>query len=99
RPVIGKFGIGKLASFAIGRTLTHLCRIDDAYYFVSVDTTRLPKLREDGNTPYEAQVLELSETSAREYAESVIRERSEALEVFWRKPTWTFAVIGHLIEP
>lgn len=38
RAVIGKFGIGKLASYAVGERISHICRTsDDRYLAVSVD--------------------------------------------------------------
>ena len=37
RKLIGKFGIGKLASYAVGRVISHLCRSGDEFYLVSVD--------------------------------------------------------------
>lgn len=46
RKVIGKFGIGKLASYAIGDRMTHLCRRGDDFLLVRVKYTRLEKLGE-----------------------------------------------------
>src|SRR5689334_7759372 len=37
RPMIGKFGIGKLASYAVGGSIAHLCRREDEYFLVSVN--------------------------------------------------------------
>lgn len=38
RAVIGKFGIGKLASYAVGERISHICRTPDGRHFtVSVD--------------------------------------------------------------
>jgi hypothetical protein len=37
RSVIGKFGIGKLASYQVGHRITHLCRRDDEFLLVSLD--------------------------------------------------------------
>jgi hypothetical protein len=37
RKLIGKFGIGKLASYSVGQRITHLCKGDDGYLLVDVD--------------------------------------------------------------
>jgi hypothetical protein len=37
RAVIGKFGIGKLASYQVGHRITHLCRREDEFLLVSLD--------------------------------------------------------------
>lgn len=37
RAVIGKFGIGKLASYQVGHRITHLCRRGDEFLLVSLD--------------------------------------------------------------
>lgn len=37
RKLIGKFGIGKLASYSVGRRITHLCKSADGYLLVHID--------------------------------------------------------------
>jgi hypothetical protein len=37
RDVIGKFGIGKIASYSVGDSMTHLCRRNDEFLLVTVD--------------------------------------------------------------
>ena len=37
RKMIGKFGIGKLASYSVGRVISHLCRHSSEFYIVSID--------------------------------------------------------------
>lgn len=46
RKVIGKFGIGKLASYAVGNKITHLCKRDGEFLVVSVNYTELEELGE-----------------------------------------------------
>jgi Holliday junction resolvase len=41
RNMIGKFGIGKLASYSVGRTVSHLCRRDDEFLLVTIDYGRI----------------------------------------------------------
>lgn len=44
RSVIGKFGIGKLASYQVGHRITHLCKQDDRFLLISLDYR---EIRED----------------------------------------------------
>ncbi len=37
RKVIGKFGIGKLASYSLGKEITHLCKINDQFFLTSIN--------------------------------------------------------------
>lgn len=37
RKVIGKFGIGKLASYQLGNRISHLCKADGRYLLVTID--------------------------------------------------------------
>jgi len=46
RKVIGKFGIGKLASYAVGDKITHLCKRDGEFLLVRVNYIKLEKLGE-----------------------------------------------------
>ncbi len=41
RKLIGKFGIGKLASYSVGRRITHLCKSTDGYLLVHIDYREL----------------------------------------------------------
>lgn len=42
RRPIGKFGIGKLASYVLANRLTHITRADNKYYSTSMDYSRIP---------------------------------------------------------
>ena len=44
RKVIGKFGIGKLASYAVGDKITHLCKRNGEFLVVRVNYNKLEKL-------------------------------------------------------
>lgn len=41
RSMIGKFGIGKLASYSVGQTVSHLCRRGDEFLLVTIDYGRI----------------------------------------------------------
>lgn len=99
RKVIGKFGIGKLASFSLGSRLTHLCRISGRWLRVTVDTRGVPRVdlspNDDQGPSYPAEILELSEAEAREYVESVLGA-DNLIEAMWDSSTWTLAIIDAL---
>lgn len=100
RPMIGKFGIGKLASYAVGRRLTHLCRRDDRFLRVSVDYQRVPRLQdleegEERRTP-QTSIVELAEEEAREYVLSLFNETSAAVDKLWDGKHWTLAIVDQL---
>jgi hypothetical protein len=42
RKQIGKFGIGKLASYVLARRLTHICKVGATYYSTSMDYASVP---------------------------------------------------------
>ena len=46
RKQIGKFGIGKLATFVLGKRLTHICKRKDKYFAVTMDYKRIPQGKE-----------------------------------------------------
>ncbi len=100
RPMIGKFGIGKLASYAVGRRLTHLCRRSDRFLRVSVDYQRVPRLRdlkegEERLTP-RTSIVELAEEEARDYILSLVNEVPAAMAELWEGEHWTLAVADQL---
>jgi hypothetical protein len=100
RKMIGKFGIGKLASYAIGHRLTHLCKKDGQYLRVSVDYRGVPRLDEitKSGTPlrYPTPVVRLDEDEARQYVESLLQREPEHAAAMWGRATWTLAMIDEL---
>lgn len=101
RNMIGKFGIGKLASYTIGNVITHVCRMDDSFLSVSVDYRRVhPEEAEDRVTtknPLTAPIRSLSAEQAFSLFKTVFDtgKESEALKRFEER-TWTLAVVGDL---
>lgn len=51
RKVIGKFGIGKLASYSVGNRITHLCKTGDVFLLVNVDYRELGVEELEGDGP------------------------------------------------
>ena len=102
RAMIGKFGIGKLASYAVGHRIAHLCRQGDRFLLVAVDYRDVPHLDQSSvnhdERAYRTPIIELSEAEAREYAMSLFRSPSAALEALWNRKHWTLAIIDELKE-
>jgi hypothetical protein len=102
RRVIGKFGIGKLASYAVGHRITHVCRTDSGEYlavtvnyrlFSREDDDLLPE--QDGPHKVNTDVRELTEDECRQIVEDMIPS-GEAFDFMWARPHWTLAVIDDL---
>ena len=48
RKQIGKFGIGKLATYVLANNLTHISKVGDKYYATSMDYNGIPKVKDEG---------------------------------------------------
>lgn len=107
RSMIGKFGIGKLASYAVGHRISHICRTaDDRYLSVSVNYRDLTLDDEppaqDGSEkaahkddPTRTPIRELTA----EQAEALVRDllpKGNAVEFMLAQEHWTLAVIDDL---
>ena len=66
RAQIGKFGIGKLATYVLANRLTHVCKSGRKYYATSMDYTQLDSAAEHGVFPEQRVPLEIRELSASE---------------------------------
>lgn len=101
RAMIGKFGIGKLASYAVGDQIAHLCRRGTQYLLVAVNYREVPHLEENQpSRPYETPILLLTEAQARAFVTSLFNSdtKPKALEHLWSKDHWTLAIIDNLKE-
>lgn len=97
RALIGKFGIGKLASYAVGTRITHLCKYEGRYLRVTVDYTSIPQITDEQQSVlYETPILELTEDEALAYVGEVFAVEPAAEKEMWEGDTWTLAVIDHL---
>ncbi|WP_312865128.1 ATP-binding protein [Saccharothrix tamanrassetensis] len=99
RAMIGKFGIGKLASYALGDRISHLCHRDNKYYLIAVSYGEAPKVNPGEAAPpkgFQVPVMELSEESAKAFAKSLYRTIPGNFSEIWAQPSWTLAVIDEL---
>ncbi len=103
RKQIGKFGIGKLATYVLANRLTHICKVGGAYYSTSMDYSKIPSGA--GGAVREEKVLlplrKLTEKQAKEAVGSLVagtKPGYKAVKLFGpgAAKTWTVAVMSDL---
>ncbi len=104
RKQIGKFGIGKLATYVLANRLTHVCKVGGTYYSTSMDYSKIPS-GEGGGIHTEEKVFlplrTLTEKQAKEAIGSVIagtKPGYKAIKLFGpgSAKTWTVAIMSDL---
>ena len=91
RKIIGKFGIGKLASYAVGDVISHVCRRREEFYIVSIDYATV-----HGSKRIQAPIISLPEDRAVELVKSLFSERPPSADCMLQKDSWTLAVVEKL---
>ncbi len=106
RKQIGKFGIGKLATFVLANRLTHICKYKSKYYSTSMDFARL-RLRTSKTVEPKATIKiplrSLSEQEAKLALDSLFRAsaiKGAGMPMFGSSApeSWTVAVMSSLKE-
>lgn len=106
RKPIGKFGIGKLATYVLAKRLTHICKSGGRYFATTMDYTNLSSEENEGIYDEEKLELPLRELDQFE-AESVLdfwlngtKEGYRALKLFGAdaKASWTVAIMSGLTD-
>lgn len=97
RPLIGKFGIGKLATYILTYELTYICKTRDGYFSVTMDYRDIKKNTEE----IKLDEIQLSEEDVKELLSPYISKGSQSLIPFklWGddcEPTWTFTIMSNL---
>jgi hypothetical protein len=104
RKQIGKFGIGKLATFVLAYHLTHICKSGGKYYAATMDYSEVPTGKEGGLYTEDFIRLPLRELTVTE-AKKALREIIEgekpgykAIKLFGpsANKTWTVAIMSKL---
>jgi hypothetical protein len=103
RKQIGKFGIGKLATYVLANRLTHICKIGGVYYSTSMDYSKIPS-SEGGAVREEKVLLPLRKLTEKEAKEAVgplvagTKPGYKAVKLFGpgAAKTWTVAVMSDL---
>lgn len=98
RPPIGRFGIGKLATYALASELTYVCKKDGRYLAITMDYRALDT---GPNRPREIRlpIRELTEAQAHkllDLAEFRALKVKPALFGEQAKPSWTVAILSAL---
>lgn len=100
RKIIGKFGIGKLASYSVGEVISHVCRHEGEFYLVSIDYGQIygsegrPPVSSEN--PISAPVIGLKEDSALELLKGLFDNEPPLLNKMLEENSWTFAIIEQL---
>ena len=106
RQQIGKFGIGKLATYVLADRLTHVSKCDGKYYSTSMDFTAIDKRvdREvEPKTPIKIPLRELSESEAKDALATWTETpafKAMGMPLFGKgaPASWTVAIMSALKE-
>jgi hypothetical protein len=104
RKQIGKFGIGKLATYVLAKRLTHISRVGSNYYSTSMDYTQIPGEEEASIYTDEKVKLPLRVLTEKEAKAAVSqwlggsKPADRALQLFGRGAAkkWTVAIMSSL---
>jgi hypothetical protein len=106
RNQIGKFGIGKLATYVLASNLTHISKKGGKFYSTSMDYGRIDTRVKSGvepNSPIKIGLRQLTEDEAKTALTawtSTIAFKNYGFKLFGSgsSQTWTFAVLSNLKE-
>ena len=97
---IGKFGIGKLASYVLGRRITHLCKKNGEFLVVTMDYGRITPEGEE----YQEVRLAVRSLTKEEMLEAVPFVQGSSfdgstIDLDGKDESWTLVVIDNLKQP
>jgi hypothetical protein len=106
RQQIGKFGIGKLATYVLASRLTHISKHGGKFYSTSMDYGRIDKRVEEGvepKTPIKIALRELPEAAAQAALSQwtgTAAFKASGFKLFGKgaAASWTFAILSELKE-
>lgn len=91
---IGKFGVGKLAAYALGKRLTHVATLKGVTRLVSVGEDQIKATKRGGAPTFE--VYKLKESEARTLLDPFLGNLPRPWKSRW--DTWTMAVVENVEE-
>ena len=100
---IGKFGIGKLASYAVGKRMTHLCKKNGEYLAVTMDYARI--IARPSSEEHKPMYLSVRKLTREQVAKSFPyvfdhdHNGKTLAELDKSLPSWTAVVVDHLKQP
>ena len=100
RKIIGKFGIGKLASYSVGEIISHVCRHGEEFYLVSIDYGQIygteGKSPISYSSPMSAPIVQLDQEYITELMKNLFDTPPPSIDMMLDSKSWTFAVIEKL---
>lgn len=97
RKVIGKFGIGKIASYTIGNKIHHICKSGGVFLSVGIDyDILLNSPKSNGQAHEESKIYKLTEAQAKEILTKSFKVIPDDFENFFNSDSWTFALIEEI---
>lgn len=94
RAQIGKFGVGKLAAYSLGKRLTHVATTDGITRVISVAEEEIRDRGDDGSPMFE--VYSLDHEEARDIVEPYLGDLPNPWERGWT--SWTLAIVEDIDE-
>lgn len=92
RQQIGKFGVGKLAAFALGSRLTYIATKDDTTRVISVNQNQLKDRKASDSPPF--PVYEINRSTAENHFSNIFEGVPNPWEKDW--DTWTLALVEEI---
>lgn len=92
RRQIGRFGVGKLAAYALGNELIHVATKNGTTRIISVSKDNI-RGKSSGNPP-KAQIYEMGEEEAKEYLGSYLNDIPDPWDKDWE--SWTLAIVDDI---
>lgn len=99
RDPVGKFGIGKLATYVLAESLTYICKRADTYLAVTMDFSKVTGRLASGAGVI-LNVVELDSEGARAALVAALGEKKPISDLFGDEPpeNWTAAIMTNLKE-
>lgn len=104
RTQIGKFGIGKLATYVLANELTYICKRNGSYYATTMDYSRLDTTATDSLTSTKRVRLELRALSEQDAKDALAEWLASSALQSWKvklfgakaAAAWTAAILSSL---
>jgi hypothetical protein len=101
RKQIGKFGIGKLASYVLATRLSHICKVKKKYYATSMDYSKIEPTNDgdiQSESPVKLPLRELSKKEAKDALSPWLQNKMINLQLFGEdeENNWTIAIMSAL---
>jgi hypothetical protein len=99
RPPIGRFGIGKLASYVLAHQLTHITKFNGVYRAITMDCHEVEKEKTTEEKTIRLPIRELKESEAKDLLAPLLSnmgDAAKAIRLFGKgsSPHWTVAAIS-----